>query len=132
MQKLVAATTPSPSTRTHNTHMKLLTTNYITCAVKACKSSPASFPLHFKDAELEQQEVELNAEMIVNILPRIEWPALLQTAAEVLPRPLVPSPLPRRTAMLTRSGSLASPRFRRQNPTRRCWTTRPSGTCTPS
>lgn len=64
--------------------MRLLTTNYITCAVKACKSSPDSFPLHFKDAELVQQEVELNAEMIVNILPRIEWSVLLQTAAEVL------------------------------------------------
>ena len=96
--------------------MKLLTTNYITCAVKACKSSPASFPLHFKDAELEQQEVELNAEMIVNILPRIEWPVLLQTAAEVLS----PSCPPLRIGLLTRPGSLASPHFRRRNPTRRC------------
>ncbi|KAF8543575.1 adoMet-dependent tRNA methyltransferase complex subunit Trm112 [Trichophaea hybrida] len=62
--------------------MKILTTNYITCAVKACKTSPASFPLHFKGAELVQEELELNSDFIVNILPRIEWPALLQTAVE--------------------------------------------------
>lgn len=63
--------------------MKLLTTNYITCAIKACKSSSASFPLHFKDAELLQEELELNEPFIRNILPRIEWSALLETAAEV-------------------------------------------------
>lgn len=63
--------------------MKILTSNYITCAVKACKSSTLSFPLHFKDAELVQEEVDFNAEFIINILPRIEWDALVVTAAEV-------------------------------------------------
>lgn len=63
--------------------MKILTSNYITCAVKACKSSTLSFPLHFKDAELVQEEVDFNAEFITNILPRIEWDALVVTAAEV-------------------------------------------------
>ena len=63
--------------------MKILTTNYLTCAVKACKSSPASFPLHFKDAELVQEELDPNPEFIRNILPRIEWGALVQTATEV-------------------------------------------------
>lgn len=63
--------------------MKILTSNYITCAVKACKSSTLSFPLHFQDAELVQEEVDFNAEFIVNILPRIEWDALIVTAAEV-------------------------------------------------
>jgi multifunctional methyltransferase subunit TRM112 len=70
--------------------MKILTTNYLTCAVKACKSSPASFPLHFKDAELVQEELDLNPEFIRNILPRIEWGALVQTATEVA----FPSPPP--------------------------------------
>ncbi len=32
--------------------MKILTVNFLTCAIKKCKSSPLSFPLHFKDAEL--------------------------------------------------------------------------------
>ncbi|KAL7271824.1 hypothetical protein RUND412_005393 [Rhizina undulata] len=63
--------------------MKVLTSNYITCAVKACKASSLSFPLHFKDAELAQEEIEFNPEFIVNILPRIEWSALVQTAAEL-------------------------------------------------
>ncbi|KAA8913503.1 adoMet-dependent tRNA methyltransferase complex subunit Trm112 [Sphaerosporella brunnea] len=63
--------------------MKVLTTNYITCAVKACKSSSAAFPLHFKDAELVQEELELNSDFIRNVLPRIEWPALVTTAVEL-------------------------------------------------
>jgi hypothetical protein len=63
--------------------MKILTTNYITCAVKACKTSSNAFPLQFRDAELVQEELELNEEFIKNILPRIEWPALVQTAASV-------------------------------------------------
>lgn len=65
------------------TKMKLLTTNYLTCAVKACRTSPLSFPLHFKDAELVQETLEVNPEFIRNILPRIEWPALVTTATEV-------------------------------------------------
>jgi hypothetical protein len=64
--------------------MKVLTLNFLTCAVKACKSSSASFPLHPKDAELVQDEVELNPKLLVNILPRIDWPALMTTSAEVI------------------------------------------------
>ncbi|KAI5819398.1 adoMet-dependent tRNA methyltransferase complex subunit Trm112 [Pyronema omphalodes] len=63
--------------------MKILTTNYITCAVKACKTSSNAFPLEFRDAELVQEELEINEEFIRNILPRIEWPALVQTAASL-------------------------------------------------
>jgi len=63
--------------------MKILTVNFLTCAVKACKSSPLSFPLHFKDAELEQQDMEYNPLFLRNILARIEWDALRTTAAEL-------------------------------------------------
>lgn len=63
--------------------MKIVTLNFLTCAVKACKSSADSFPLHPKDAELVQDDIELNRELIVNMLPRIEWAALRTTAAEV-------------------------------------------------
>ncbi|KAL8944658.1 MAG: hypothetical protein Q9211_000502 [Gyalolechia sp. 1 TL-2023] len=63
--------------------MKLLTVNFITCAVKACKTSTLSFPLHFQDAELEQREVEYNPTFLQNILPRLEWDAIMTTAAEV-------------------------------------------------
>lgn len=63
--------------------MKVLTLNFLTCAVKACKSAPASHPLHPKDAELVQDELELNSDMIVNVLPRLDWTALRTTSSEV-------------------------------------------------
>ena len=63
--------------------MKLLTVNFLTCAVKACKSSPSSFPLHFKDAVLERTEITFNPLFITNILPRLNWEALKVTVTEV-------------------------------------------------
>ena len=63
--------------------MKILTLNFLTCAVKACKTSSDSFPLHAKDAELVQDEIEINPQLIVNVLPRIDWSALKTTSAEV-------------------------------------------------
>lgn len=69
-------------TQTH-TNMKLLTANFVTCAVKTCKSSPLSFPLHFRDAELEQRELDYNPIFLANILPRLDWDAIKVVAAEV-------------------------------------------------
>lgn len=63
--------------------MKILTVNFLTCAVKACKTSPLSFPLHFQDAELEQSEIEYNPSFLCNILPRIDWEAFKVTANEL-------------------------------------------------
>ena len=63
--------------------MKILTVNFLTCAVKACKASPLSFPLHFEDAELEQSDIEYNPSFLWNILPRIDWEAFKITANEV-------------------------------------------------
>jgi len=63
--------------------MKVLTVNFLTCAVKACKTSPQSYPLHFQDAELEQQEIDFNPAFIHNILPRVDWEGLKVTAAEL-------------------------------------------------
>lgn len=63
--------------------MKLLTANFVTCAVKTCKSSPLSFPLHFRDAELEQRELDYNPIFLANILPRLDWDAIKVVAAEV-------------------------------------------------
>ena len=70
--------------------MKVLTLNFLSCAVKACKSSSASFPLHPKDCELEAAELEPNPKLLFNILPRIDWNALIITASEV--RSLSPNP----------------------------------------
>lgn len=63
--------------------MKVLSLNFLTCAAKACKSSADSYPLHPKDAELVQDEIELNPQMIINILPRLDWEALRTTSTEV-------------------------------------------------
>jgi hypothetical protein len=67
--------------------MKVLTLNFLTCAIKACKSSSASFPLHPKDCELVSDTLEANPSLIYNILPRVDWSALIVTASEVCPLP---------------------------------------------
>ncbi|CAP73201.1 uncharacterized protein PODANS_2_6080 [Podospora anserina S mat+] len=75
--------------------MKLLTLNFLTCAVKTCKSSSDSFPLHPKDAELASDDVEVNPELLVNLLPRLDWKALKTTSAEVfLPSCIYPLGFP--------------------------------------
>jgi hypothetical protein len=71
--------------------MKVLTLNFLSCAVKACKSSSASFPLHPKDCELESAELEANPKLLINILPRVDWNALVITASEVRPPQVPPS-----------------------------------------
>lgn len=63
--------------------MKILSLNFLTCAVKSCRASSNSFPLHPKEAELVQDETELNAQLLINILPRIDWAALCTTSTEV-------------------------------------------------
>jgi multifunctional methyltransferase subunit TRM112 len=63
--------------------MKLLTLNFLTCAIKSCKTSPASFPLHPRDAELEIVESDLNLAFLKNILPRLMWSELRVIASEV-------------------------------------------------
>ncbi|KAL3470688.1 hypothetical protein BJX99DRAFT_43721 [Aspergillus californicus] len=63
--------------------MKLLTVNFLTCAVKTCKGSPAAFPLHFRDAELELQEVDFQPDFIRNIIIRVDWEGLQKMANEL-------------------------------------------------
>jgi multifunctional methyltransferase subunit TRM112 len=63
--------------------MKILTTNFLTCAVKSCRSSPISFPLHFRDAVLSRSELDFQPTFITNILPRIQYDALEVTATEL-------------------------------------------------
>jgi multifunctional methyltransferase subunit TRM112 len=63
--------------------MKLLTHNFLNCAAKTCKSSPDSFPLKFEEVELVSVEVDYNPQFLINVLPRVDWPALIRTAVEV-------------------------------------------------
>ncbi|KAK4157208.1 cyclophilin-like domain-containing protein [Chaetomidium leptoderma] len=50
---------------------------------ESCKASSDSFPLHPKDAELVSDDVELNPQLLVNLLPRIDWNALRTTSTEL-------------------------------------------------
>lgn len=63
--------------------MKLLTLNFLTCAIKTCKTNPASFPLHPRDAELEIVEGDINLPFLKNILPRLMWEELKTICSEV-------------------------------------------------
>jgi multifunctional methyltransferase subunit TRM112 len=78
--------------------MKILTTNFLTCAVKSCKSSPTSFPLHFKDAVLERSQIAFNPLFMNNILPRLNWDALRMTATELGLAAALPAENPSETA----------------------------------
>lgn len=64
-------------------NMKILSLNFVNCAAKACKATAESFPLHPKDAELVQDEIELNPAMLINVLPRLDWAALRITSSEL-------------------------------------------------
>jgi multifunctional methyltransferase subunit TRM112 len=70
--------------------MKILTLNFLTCAVKSCKASNDSFPLHPKEAELVKDDLQLNRLLLVNVLPRIDWKALRTTSTEVVARQETP------------------------------------------
>ncbi|KAK8145113.1 hypothetical protein MY1884_000511 [Beauveria asiatica] len=63
--------------------MKILSLNFVNCAAKACKATAESFPLHPKDAELVQDEIELNPALLINVLPRLDWAALRTTSSEL-------------------------------------------------
>lgn len=63
--------------------MKLLTSTFLTCAVKSCRSAPASYPLHFRDATLLRSDIEYNPLLLRNLLPRLNLDALETTVGEL-------------------------------------------------
>jgi multifunctional methyltransferase subunit TRM112 len=63
--------------------MKLLTLNFLTCAIKTCKSSPASFPLHTKECTLEKTEIAFQPAFMRNILPRLDMGAMRGVCMEL-------------------------------------------------
>ena len=58
--------------------MKLLTSNFITCAVKSCRGTEAAYPLQFTDCNLEIIEIDYRPQFIINIMPRVDWDALIK------------------------------------------------------
>lgn len=63
--------------------MKFITTNFVQCAVRSCAKTTEAFPLQYSDLTLIRQETDFDPEFIVNILPRLDWNALVKVAEEV-------------------------------------------------
>ncbi|KAI8390803.1 uncharacterized protein BYT42DRAFT_610082 [Radiomyces spectabilis] len=61
--------------------MRLITHNMLQCHVKNCNTN--NFPLRFEDAQVELIEADYNPEFLANMLDKIEWDALLQTAVQL-------------------------------------------------
>ncbi|KAF2854623.1 Trm112p-domain-containing protein [Plenodomus tracheiphilus IPT5] len=84
--------------------MKLLTLNFLTCAIKTCKTNPASFPLHPREAELEIVEADINLSFLKNILPRIMWEEF-RTLCKELGLPELPATPPSSEDLVEPSGT---------------------------
>lgn len=63
--------------------MKILTTNFVKCTVKACDVSTESFPLKYQNCELVQEEQDFQPAFIINVLDRVDWDALVQVAKDL-------------------------------------------------
>lgn len=66
--------------------MKILTTNFLKCAVKACDKSNDNFPLRYSYADCKLQQdtsIEFNEEFLLNIMDRIDWDAVLSVAQDL-------------------------------------------------
>lgn len=67
-----------------NWTMKFLTTNFLKCSVKGCDTSNDNFPLAYGECQLVQDEsIEFNPEFLINILDRVDWPAVVRVAHDL-------------------------------------------------
>ena len=83
--------------------MKLLTHNLLQCPLSG------TYPLKIVPAQVERLETEFRQEVMVNMLPKLEWSVLLEAAADVrLPRCSRPAPLARRAQHAAPSALAAS------------------------
>ena len=58
--------------------VRLITHNLLACHAKGCTTN--NFPLLLQDVQIELHEQEFNPGFIKNILPRLEWRALVEAA----------------------------------------------------
>lgn len=61
--------------------MRLITHNMLQCHVKNCNNN--NFPLRFEEVQVELIEADFNPEFLSNMLNKIEWEALVNTAVQV-------------------------------------------------
>ena len=58
--------------------VRLITHNLLACHAKGCTTN--NFPLLLEDIQIELREQEFNPDFVKNILPRLEWRALVDAA----------------------------------------------------
>lgn len=63
--------------------MKVLTTNFVQCAVPSCQRSSHAFPLKYKNCVVMRREIDLDPEFVTNILGKLDWAAILAVAADL-------------------------------------------------
>ncbi|GAA5814609.1 hypothetical protein MFLAVUS_008108 [Mucor flavus] len=61
--------------------MRLITHNMLQCHVKNCNNN--NFPLRFEDVQVELIEADFNPEFLSNMMNKIEWDALYNTAIQL-------------------------------------------------
>lgn len=61
--------------------VRLITHNLLACHAKGCTVN--NFPLGLQDIHIELHEQEFNPDFIQNILPKLEWQALVDAATLV-------------------------------------------------
>jgi len=62
--------------------VRLITHNVLACHVKNCITN--NFPLDFRNVQIEQREAEFNPDFLRGFLPKLEWPALVDAAKQVV------------------------------------------------
>ncbi|TXT10951.1 hypothetical protein VHUM_01702 [Vanrija humicola] len=58
--------------------VRLITHNMLACHVRNCNKD--NFPLAFADVDLVVREAEFNPDFLRRFLPKLDWPALVDTA----------------------------------------------------
>lgn len=61
--------------------MRLITHNMLQCHIKDCNSN--NFPLELFEVVTEIQETDFSPQFIRNMLPKLDWDALVKTALQV-------------------------------------------------
>ena len=61
--------------------MRILTHNMLMCNVKGCNTN--NFPLEIKATSIETIQSEFNPDLVKNLLPKLEWSALVQGCKDV-------------------------------------------------
>lgn len=61
--------------------MRVLTHNMLMCNVKGCNAN--NFPLIIRATQVENVPSSFNREFVVNVIPKLDWPALVQGAKDV-------------------------------------------------